>query len=238
MAATEHRHWWYAATRALLAEQLAPFLPPGGRFLDAGGGTGATGAWLAADGRLVAADLEPRGRCRSTGEQHPEVTDLAVADLARLPFAGRRRSTLALSVTVLYHAAVDVPGGRRRASWPGSCARAASWPCSSPACAGCAGPTTARPTPGAGSRCGDLRRLLVDNGARGGAGHRRLHLPGAAGGGAGPRRPRRLDQRPRPGPAGPRRRAARPWPRRAGRAAPTSGRRSGCRSWPSDRVRA
>jgi ubiquinone/menaquinone biosynthesis C-methylase UbiE len=161
MAATEDRHWWYAATRALLAEQLAPFVAPGGRFLDTGGGTGATGAWLAAHGRLVAADLEPVALSLYR-ERHPDVTDLAVADLTRLPFPARSFD-LALSVTVLYHAAVASP-----AAAVGELARVVR-----------PGGHVALLEPGvrrlrrahdrqthAGRRfsLGDLRRLLVDNG--------------------------------------------------------------------------
>ena len=38
---------------------MLPLLAPGGRYLDAGGGTGATGAWLAQHGSLVAGDAIP-----------------------------------------------------------------------------------------------------------------------------------------------------------------------------------
>jgi SAM-dependent methyltransferase len=107
MAATEDRHWWYAATRSLLVEQVGPLLPPGGRFLDAGGGTGATGAWLASRGRLVATDFEPRALPLYRGG-HPEVTELAVADIRRLPFAAHVFDA-ALCVTVLYHASIASP---------------------------------------------------------------------------------------------------------------------------------
>ena len=107
MAASEHRHWWYAATRWLLTDQLGPLLPAGGRFLDAGGGTGATGAWLADRGHLVATDFEPRA-LPLYREGHPEVTDLAVADIRRLPFAAHVFDT-ALCVTVLYHASIASP---------------------------------------------------------------------------------------------------------------------------------
>ncbi len=107
MASVEDRHWWYAAVRALLAEQLRPFLTGDGRYLDAGGGTGATGAWLAGEGRLVACDLEPLA-LQLYGEQHPEVAARAVADLAHLPFASGSFDA-ALCVTVLYHDAVRYP---------------------------------------------------------------------------------------------------------------------------------
>ena len=59
MAAVEATHWWYAATRALLHQLVGPTLLPGGRFLDAGGGTGATGAWMGEQGTLVASDALP-----------------------------------------------------------------------------------------------------------------------------------------------------------------------------------
>jgi SAM-dependent methyltransferase len=107
IAAVEDRHWWYEAVRSLLADQLRPFLTAGGRYLDAGGGTGATGSWLAREGRIVACDLEPLAM-QLYGEQHPEVTARAVADLARLPFATGSFDA-ALCVTVLYHDAVRSP---------------------------------------------------------------------------------------------------------------------------------
>ena len=59
MAAVEATHWWYAATRALLQQLVGPALAPGGCFLDAGGGTGATGAWMGEQGTLVASDALP-----------------------------------------------------------------------------------------------------------------------------------------------------------------------------------
>ena len=46
----EEAHWWYGATRALLTDVLSPYLDSSERVLDAGGGTGATGAWLGEHG--------------------------------------------------------------------------------------------------------------------------------------------------------------------------------------------
>jgi SAM-dependent methyltransferase len=106
MAAAEDVHWWYAATRALLREQLEPVLPACGCFLDAGGGTGATGAWMAEGGRVVAADIEPDA-LRLYRSSHPAVV-AAGADLSHLPFATASFDA-ALCVTVLYHAAVASP---------------------------------------------------------------------------------------------------------------------------------
>ncbi len=47
MAEVEDVHWWYRSTRALLQQLFAGSTGSGGRFLDVGCGTGATGGWLA-----------------------------------------------------------------------------------------------------------------------------------------------------------------------------------------------
>lgn len=107
MATAETAHWWYAATRALLQDVLGPHLQLGGRFLDAGGGTGATGAWMGASGEVVVADMELRAlqlaqRC------HPEIDGTALADVSRLPFADESFDAT-LCVTVLCHELVPDP---------------------------------------------------------------------------------------------------------------------------------
>ena len=107
MAAVEEAHWWYRSTRALLDQVLGPALTPGATLLDVGGGTGATGAWMAARGRLVATDVEPVALALYR-EQHPDVTGVATADVARLPFADGSFDAV-LCVTVLYHAGVASP---------------------------------------------------------------------------------------------------------------------------------
>jgi SAM-dependent methyltransferase len=161
IATVEDRHWWYVATRRLLADQLRPWLVPGGRYLDAGGGTGATGSWLAGEGRLVACDLEPLA-LQLYAESHPEVAGLAVADLGRLPFADDSFDAV-VCVTVLYHAAVRSPpavvGELARVVRPGGVV-------------GLMEPGVRRLRRAhdrqthAGRRfsVGDVRRLLVDNG--------------------------------------------------------------------------
>jgi SAM-dependent methyltransferase len=61
MAAASENHWWYQATRTLLDEFAGPHLPtvtPQSRYLDAGGGNGATGTWLSRRGVTVIDDYE------------------------------------------------------------------------------------------------------------------------------------------------------------------------------------
>jgi ubiquinone/menaquinone biosynthesis C-methylase UbiE len=106
MAEVEDTHWWYRSTRALLRQLLADHLPTGGRFLDVGAGTGATGAWLAEHGRLVSLDLEPTALSTHRA-RHP--SDAVVCgSAAALPFADSMFDVV-LCVTVLYHASVDGP---------------------------------------------------------------------------------------------------------------------------------
>ncbi len=106
MADVEESHWWYGATRDLLRQLLGPSLPVGGRFLDAGAGTGATGAWLAETGQLVAADFEPAA-LDLFGELHPEAGRVT-SDVTALPFADGSFDA-ALCVTVLCHRSIADP---------------------------------------------------------------------------------------------------------------------------------
>ena len=106
MAEVEQRHWWYRSTRALLQQLLGPRLPESGRFLDVGAGTGATGAWLADRGSLVAGDVEPLA-LRLFREQHPSL-GLVASDVNRLPFADASFDAV-LCVTVLCHRSIPSP---------------------------------------------------------------------------------------------------------------------------------
>ena len=106
MAEVEDVHWWYQSTRTLLQQLLGPLLPEGGRFLDVGCGTGATGAWLSDHGRLVGADFEPIA-LTLLRERHPDVAG-AAADAAALPFADDSFDA-ALCVTVLCHRSIASP---------------------------------------------------------------------------------------------------------------------------------
>jgi SAM-dependent methyltransferase len=104
MAEVEEAHWWYRATRALLADHLGPRLPADGLFLDAGAGTGATGGWMSTHGRVVASDVEPMA-LDLYGER---AVARVAADLKHLPFADGSFDA-ALCVTVLYHSAIRSP---------------------------------------------------------------------------------------------------------------------------------
>ncbi len=106
MAEAETSHWWYGATQALLRQVLGPHLPRGGRFLDAGCGTGATGAWMEHAGAVVGVDAEPLALALYS-EAHPQA-GLAVADIGRLPFPDAVFDAV-LCVTVLCHRSVTSP---------------------------------------------------------------------------------------------------------------------------------
>jgi SAM-dependent methyltransferase len=106
MARVERSHWWYRATRELLSEVFAPSVRSGALVLDAGCGTGATGAWLADGRRLVGVDSEPLA-LTLFARQHPGPPLLA-ADIGRLPLRDGSVDAV-LCVTVLCHRAVTDP---------------------------------------------------------------------------------------------------------------------------------
>jgi ubiquinone/menaquinone biosynthesis C-methylase UbiE len=88
-----------------LRQLLLDRLPAGARCLDVGGGTGATGAWLADCGSVVAADLEPLALSLYR-ERHRAAA--VACDAGALPFANESFDAV-LCVTVLYHRAVTAP---------------------------------------------------------------------------------------------------------------------------------
>lgn len=62
MVEAGERHWWFRSTRSLLEGLISPHLAPvdsGTTYLDAGGGSGATGSWLADRAITVLDDYEP-----------------------------------------------------------------------------------------------------------------------------------------------------------------------------------
>lgn len=112
MAVAETAHWWYGTTRALLRELLGPHLQAPGPFLDAGGGTGATGTWMGATGPVVLADVELLA-LQLARRDHPEIGGAALADASRLPFADASFDAT-LCVTVLCHELVPDPAATVR----------------------------------------------------------------------------------------------------------------------------
>ena len=109
MAEVEHSHWWYGSSRRLLEQVLGPDAARGGRFLDVGAGTGATGAWLAEHGDLVACDFMPLALDLHR-ERHADTParGYVTADALALPFAAASFD-LVLCVTVLCHQSIARP---------------------------------------------------------------------------------------------------------------------------------
>lgn len=101
MAAAGDRHWWYVATRQLLEQLVVPHLTPPTphtRYLDAAGGSGATGRWLAARATTLVDDVdEDSVRYASEAGYRP-----IVADLNALPHPDETFDAV-LCVTALCH---------------------------------------------------------------------------------------------------------------------------------------
>jgi ubiquinone/menaquinone biosynthesis C-methylase UbiE len=106
MAEVEHSHWWYDATRQLLQQLLGDDASRGGRFLDVGAGTGATGSWLADHGDLVSCDFMALALDLNR-EQHAAMGFVS-ADVQRLPYADASFD-IVLCVTVLCHQSIPRP---------------------------------------------------------------------------------------------------------------------------------
>jgi SAM-dependent methyltransferase len=112
IAEAEQSYWWYRATRQLITDLLMPYAHAEGRFLDAGGGTGAIGGWLAERGTLVLADLEPAALDYAR-RLHPDIDGLVRADLEHPPFPDQSFD-IVLCVTVLYHEMIRSPASAAR----------------------------------------------------------------------------------------------------------------------------
>ena len=116
MAEVEQTHWWYLATRTLLRQFIVSELrvdeqPTPRRFLDAGCGTGATGAWLADLGSVIALDTEPEA-LDLYRQAHPEA-HLIHGDISAIDLPDDFVEA-ALCVTVLYHGEVTDPSAAVR----------------------------------------------------------------------------------------------------------------------------
>ena len=103
MAAASDTHWWYRATRQLLDELLTPHLPPltdATRYLDAAGGVGSTGSWLATRAATVLDDFEESAlsvACSRWSGYEP-----VRSDISRIPHPDTCFDA-SLCVTALYH---------------------------------------------------------------------------------------------------------------------------------------
>ena len=116
MAEVEQTHWWYLATRTLLRQLIVSELrvdeqSTPRRFLDAGCGTGATGAWLADLGSVIALDTEPEA-LNLYRQAHPEA-HLIHGDISAIDLPDDFVEA-ALCVTVLYHGEVTDPSAAVR----------------------------------------------------------------------------------------------------------------------------
>jgi ubiquinone/menaquinone biosynthesis C-methylase UbiE len=103
MVAAGESHWWYRATRRLLPELIEPHLPTTTAdtlYLDAGGGSGATGSWLADRALTVLDDFESVA-LKAALDDHAGYRGVR-ADINRLPHRAESFDAV-LCVTALCH---------------------------------------------------------------------------------------------------------------------------------------
>lgn len=103
MVEAGRRHWWYRSTRALLEMLVSPHLGAtsgSSIFLDAGGGSGATGSWLADRATTVLDDYEPIA-LKAALRDHPGYRGVR-ADINHIPHRDRTFDAV-LCVTALCH---------------------------------------------------------------------------------------------------------------------------------------
>jgi SAM-dependent methyltransferase len=103
MAAAGAQHWWYRASRQLLDELVTPLLPPTDAatiYLDAAGGSGATGSWLARRAPTLVDDVDEQ----SVRHAHTHVPGFVpvLANLNDLPHPADAFDAV-LCVTALCH---------------------------------------------------------------------------------------------------------------------------------------
>jgi SAM-dependent methyltransferase len=103
MVAAGERHWWYRSTRSLLEVLISPHLPrtdARSTYLDAGGGSGATGSWLADRATTVLDDFETVA-LRAAMTDHAGYRSVR-ADLNQIPHPSDAFDAV-LCVTALCH---------------------------------------------------------------------------------------------------------------------------------------
>ncbi|MCX6847327.1 MAG: class I SAM-dependent methyltransferase [Verrucomicrobia bacterium] len=106
MRAVEDRHWWYAVLRSQVQHALVGRLPPRGRLLDAGCGTGGMLDFLQGqicdlNGVGVDSEEEAVRHCHLRG-----LNTVQVGSVEALPYADAVFDAV-LSLDVLYHAGVS-----------------------------------------------------------------------------------------------------------------------------------
>ncbi|MEO6653298.1 MAG: methyltransferase domain-containing protein [Ilumatobacteraceae bacterium] len=109
MSVAGETHWWYLATRTLLAqlaERHLDAMTPDFCSLDAAGGSGGTGSWLERFGPVVVSDLDVSALVSAT-ERHSGIHPV-VSNLNRLPHPADSFH-VSLCVTALYHQWVADP---------------------------------------------------------------------------------------------------------------------------------
>lgn len=105
MRSVEDRHWWYAVLRSQVQHALAGRLPPGGRMMDAGCGTGGMLEFLKGqncDLTVAGVDAaeEAVRHCHQRG-----LSTVQLGSVEALPYADADFDAV-LSLDVLYHAGV------------------------------------------------------------------------------------------------------------------------------------
>jgi SAM-dependent methyltransferase len=103
MVEAGERHWWYSSTRSLLDQLVTPHLAPitpETRYLDAAGGSGATGRWLAERATTALDDYEPMALV-AAASAYPGFRPVR-ADIKYLPHPDGCFDAV-LCVTALYH---------------------------------------------------------------------------------------------------------------------------------------
>jgi SAM-dependent methyltransferase len=112
MAEAGESHWWYVSTRELLAQLVLPLLAPAMSdtcYLDAAGGSGATGRWLAERALTLVDDVDEASVRYAAAHGYRPV----VADLNALPHRDHVFDAV-LCVTALCHRMNDDPAATVR----------------------------------------------------------------------------------------------------------------------------
>lgn len=113
LADNGENHWWFRSTRSLLRQLIEPLLDTsaGVLYLDAAGGTGATGGWLSSISPTVLVDVD--SFALETGTEAFAGYLGVRADINQLPVAPDSFAAV-LCVTALYHRLIPEPAATVR----------------------------------------------------------------------------------------------------------------------------